>query len=166
MTHTSRSPAFQESQPGSPGDSSRVPEGPLSGRRRAAPKILLAWQRSEVRAAFAPLLLRLGATVTEVTSADAYERLLASGPGFNLVLGDAQLAGSTGFAPFAELRLGGGPLPFIIVQSVHGHLLRVALGGGTIAVLSTRIVNELALEELALQLLAQPTPTQRPPTAR
>ncbi|MGC4067762.1 MAG: hypothetical protein QM784_24550, partial [Polyangiaceae bacterium] len=43
--------------------------------------------------------------------------------------------------------------PFVIVQSIHQQLVRVVVGGGTSGVLSSRVVNELALVELVEELL-------------
>jgi CheY-like chemotaxis protein len=126
-----------------------VPRPPVAVRRR----LLLAVASEEVTFALLPIIRALDAAVVQVADGAALERALRSRGHFDLVLSDARLPGGTGLGVLAGLRRAGHFTPFVIVQSIHQQLVRVAVGGGTTGVLSSRVVNELALVELVEELL-------------
>jgi CheY-like chemotaxis protein len=124
--------------------------------------LLLAVASEEVTFALSPIIRALDAAVVQVADGAALERALRSRGHFDLVLSDARLPGGTGLGVLAGLRRSGHLTPFVIVQSVHQQLVRVAIGGGTSGVLSSRVVNELALVELVEELLYESqTPSRR-----
>jgi CheY-like chemotaxis protein len=125
--------------------------GPLAGSRRH--RILLAAASAEVEVAVLPIIRVLDARVVQVKDASGLAKALHDRGSFDLVLSDSHLPGGTGIGILAIARQGGQKPPFIIVQSVHQSLIRVAVGGGTRGVLATRVVNDVALIELAEELL-------------
>jgi CheY-like chemotaxis protein len=116
-------------------------------------RILLAVASPTVTLALSPIIRALNAAVVQVVDGATLERALRERGPFDLVLCDAHLPGGTGLGILAGLRRTGHKTPFVIVQSIHQHLLRIVVGGGKGGVLCTRVVNELALVELSQGLL-------------
>lgn len=124
---------------------------PLAGAQYH--RVLLATASQEVEMALLPVIRALNARVVQVKDASGLAAALRERGSFDLVLSDSRLPGGTGLGILALARQNGRKPPFIIVQSVHQSLIRVAAGGGARAVLSTRVVNDVALIELAEDLL-------------
>jgi len=116
-------------------------------------RILLATGSPEVELALLPIIRALDARIVQVRDAAGLRKALQERGTFDLVLSDSHLPGGTGLGILAIARQSGKRTPFIIVQSVHQRLIRVAAGGGARSVLSTRVVNDVALIELAEDLL-------------
>lgn len=128
-------------------------------------RILLAVASDLVVAAFLPIIRALDAAVVKVEDGAALERALSCRGPFDLVLSDAALPGATGLGILAGQRRSGHRPPFVIVQSIHEQLVRVVVGGGSRGVLATRVVNDMALIELAEDLLGlhdSPASSRRP----
>lgn len=117
------------------------------------PRILLAAGDESVELAALPIIRALGARVVQVRNASGLSKALQERGNFDLVLSDGHLPGGTGLGILAMARQNGRRPPFIIVQSVHQSLIRVVVGGGSRTVLATRVVNDVALIELAEDLL-------------
>jgi len=128
-----------------------VESGSMAGARRQ--RILLAAASPEVEIAVLPIIRALDARVVQVKDAAGLSKALHQRGSFDLVLSDSHLSGGTGLGILAIARQSGQRPPFIIVQSVHQSLIRVAVGGGNRGVLATRVVNDVALIELAEELL-------------
>jgi CheY-like chemotaxis protein len=143
-------------------------EGPRTPRPVVAVRhhrILLAATSDSVVSAFLPIIRALDAAVVKVDDGAALERALSRRGPFGLVLSDAFLPGSTGLGVLASQRRSGHRPPFIIVQSIHEQLVRVVVGGGSRGILATRVVNDMALIELAEDLLGihdAPASSRRP----
>lgn len=128
-------------------------------------RILLAVVSETVTFALLPIIRALDAAVVQVVDGAAFEQALRERGTFDLVLCDSRLPGGTGLGILAGLRRAGHQTPFVIVQSIHQHLVRVVVGGGSGGILSTRVVNDLALIELAEGLLGAqeaPASSRRP----
>lgn len=123
---------------------------PITSARRC--RVLLAVASEAVTEAYLPVLRALQAAVVQVRDGAALKQALHERGAFDLVLTDSGLPGNTGLGILAGMRLAGKKPPFVIVQSIHQQLLRVVVGGGERGALSTRVVNDLALVELAEQL--------------
>ena len=129
-------------------------------------RVLLAVSSEAVTDAFLPVIRALDAAVVKVEDGSALEQALRDRGPFDLVLSDSHLPGGTGLGILAGMRRSGQKPPFVFVQSIHQQLVRVVVGGGPRGVLSTRVVNDLALVELAEELLGlhdAPTSSRRPP---
>jgi CheY-like chemotaxis protein len=124
---------------------------PVAGVRHF--RVLLAVGSREVETAVLPVIRALDARIVQVKDAGGLASALRERGTFDLVLSDSHLSGGTGLGILALARQNGKKPPFIIVQSVHQSLIRVAAGGGGNAVLATRVVNDVALVELAENLL-------------
>lgn len=128
-------------------------------------RILLATASAEIEVAVLPIIRALDARVVQVKDAAGLSKALRQRGTFDLVLSDSHLPGGTGLGILAIARQSGQQPPFIIVQSVHQSLIRVVVGGGSRGVLSTRVVNDMALIELAEELLGLhdvPSSTRHP----
>jgi CheY-like chemotaxis protein len=125
--------------------------GLVAGTRHQ--RILLATASQEVELAVLPIIRALDARVVQVKDAMGLAKALHERGTFDLVLSDSHLPGGTGLGILAIARQSGQRPPFIVVQSVHQSLIRVAVGGGSRGVLATRVVNDVALIELAEDLL-------------
>jgi CheY-like chemotaxis protein len=133
-----------------PSTESEQTEPNLAARHR---RILLAVASESVTFALLPIIRAFDAAVVQVVDGAALEGALRDRGTFDLVLCDSRLPGGTGLGILAGLRRSGHRTPFIIVQSIHQHLVRVVVGGGNAGLLSTRVVNDLALIELTQGLL-------------
>lgn len=128
-------------------------------------RILLATGSRDAELAVSSIIRALNARVVQVKDAHELGRALRERGAFDLVLSDSHLSGGTGLGILALARQNGRMPPFIIVQSVHQSLVRVAIGGGARGVLATRVVNDVALIELAEDLLGlhdAPASSRRP----
>jgi len=117
------------------------------------PRVLLAYGSELVRAAFLPVIRMLSADREEAASAAEFERQLTHGGPFDLMLADSHLDRISVLGLLTGNRLVGSRAPFILVQSFHGNLMRVLIGGTGRAVLGLRVINEPALFELAQELV-------------
>jgi CheY-like chemotaxis protein len=116
-------------------------------------RILLATGSSEVELSVLPIIRALNARVVQVKTAAGLANALRERGSFDLVLSDSHLPDGTGLGILAIAHQSGQKPPFIVVQSVHQSLIRIAVGGGMRGVLATRVVNDVALIELAEELL-------------
>jgi CheY-like chemotaxis protein len=116
-------------------------------------RVLLAVSGESRSSVFLPVVRRLDAAIVQVSDGVRLRQVLLEQGPFDLLLSDARLAGENGVSMLASLRRDGLDLPFVIVQSVHQNLVRIATGGGKGRVLSTRVVGEVALVELVENLL-------------
>ncbi len=117
------------------------------------PRVLLAYGSELVRAAFLPVIRMLSAHREEAASATEFERQLTHGGPFDLVLAESHFDRVSVLGLLTGTRLVGSCVPFILVQSFHGNLMRVLIGGTGRAVLGLRVINEPALFELAQELV-------------
>ena len=65
----------------------------------------------------------------------------------------AALPGSRGLEVLTKARERGDDTPFILVQSLHQNFVRITIGGGQHSIVSTRLVNLVALVDLVRQIL-------------
>lgn len=142
-------------------------DGRVAGIRHQ--RVLLAAGSPEVELAVLPIIRALDARVVQVKDTAGLAKALRERGSFDLVLSDSRLPGGTGLGILAIAHQCGQRPPFIIVQSVHQSLIRVAVGGGARGVLATRVVNDVALIELAEELLGlhdAPSSSRRPQLER
>ena len=133
-------------------------------------RILIAADSAEVESLFDPVVTAFAARVVQVRNASSLSKALREPTGFGLVLSDTRLSGMTGLGMLASAHQNGHRLPFMVVQWSREDSIRVVIGGGTRAVLATRVVSTAGLIELAEALLgiaATPPVSRRshPPSA-
>ncbi len=118
------------------------------------PHVLVACSSGQIWNALAPVVRSLNASICYLADTDRLEDVLTREGPFDLVLGESLGTGRSGLGAVAWARRGGRALPFIMIQSVHESLMRVIVGGGRNGVLTTRVVNDCALAEMASELLS------------
>ncbi len=126
--------------------------GPIA--KPDAPRLLLACQDEAIRSVLLPLFDTLGTTsINEASDGSQLDnQLLHHGP-FDLVITQAALPGSRGLDALTKARERGDETPFILIQSVHQNFVRITIGGGLNSIVSTRLVNVVALLDLVRQIL-------------
>jgi CheY-like chemotaxis protein len=132
--------------------------GPLQ-----SPRLLLACQDESVRQVLLPLFESVGTiSVQEATDGPTLESLLTKEGPYNLVISQAALPGARGLEVLTRARERGDQTPFILVQSVHENFVRITIGGGQHSIVSTRLVNVVALVDLVRQILCSDSPRRQP----
>ncbi len=119
-----------------------------------APRLLLACQDEAIRLALLPLFETLGAiSIHEASDGSQLDNLLLHSGPFDLVISQAALPGSRGLEVLTKARERGDETPFVLIQSVHQNFVRITIGGGLNSIVSTRLVNVVALLDLVRQIL-------------
>ncbi|GEM_PF-3585040 len=131
---------------------------PKSVRRpytQSARRLLLARSDDAIQPILTPLRDAMGAvTIDEVADGNQLdESLLRNGP-YALVISQAMLPGMRGLEVLAKARERGDNTPFILIQSIHQNFVRITIGGGPNSIVSTRLVNTIALLDLVQQMLS------------
>ncbi len=136
-----------------------VPESKTTSDCRAvgqpnAPRLLLACQDEAIRLVLLPVFDALGTiAVQEATDGLQLDNLLSQEGPFDLVISQATLPGSRGLEVLTKARERGDETPFILLQSMHQNFVRITIGGGQHSIVSTRLVNLVALLDLVRQIL-------------
>ncbi len=126
--------------------------GPIA--KPDAPRLLLACQDEAIRLVLLPLFDTLGAiSIHEASDGNQLEHLLLHHGPFDLVMSQAALPGSRGLEVLTKARERGDETPFVLIQSVHQNFVRITIGGGLNSIVSTRLVNVVALLDLVRQIL-------------
>jgi CheY-like chemotaxis protein len=116
--------------------------------------LLLACQDDAIRRILLPLFETLGTiSVQEAKDGTQLDQLLSQQGPYNLVISQAALSGSRGLEALTKARERGDETPFILIQSMHQNFVRITIGGGHHSIVSTRLVNLVALLDLAKQFL-------------
>jgi CheY-like chemotaxis protein len=114
----------------------------------------LACQDEAIRLVLLPLFEALGTvSVQEATDGYQLDNLLSQAGPFDLVMSQATLSGSRGLEVLTKARERGDETPFILLQSLHQNFVRITIGGGLHSIVSTRLVNTVALLDLVRQIL-------------
>lgn len=124
-----------------------------SGQPRV-PRLLLACQDEAIRVVLMPQFGALGTVaVQEAKDGHELDDLLSRAGPFDLVISQATLPGSRGLEVLTKARQRGDETPFILLQSVHQNFVRITIGGGLHSIVSTRLMNTVALLDLVKQIL-------------
>jgi DNA-binding NarL/FixJ family response regulator len=91
--------------------------------------------------------------VMEAAGGSQLDHLLSHDGPYDLVISQAALSGSRGLEVLAKARERGDNTPFILIQSVHQNFVRITMGGGPQSIVSTRLVNTVALLDLVRQFV-------------
>ena len=133
---------------------SKVASALRPARRTHSPRLLLACQDDAIRQVLSPLFdVAEAISVDEVSDGHKLDSTLTHEGPFDLVISQAALPGSRGLDALTKARDRGDETPFILVQSVHQNFVRITLGGGQHSIVSTRLVNVVALLDLVRQIL-------------
>jgi len=117
-------------------------------------RLALACPDGAIRQILTPLLDSIGTVdVREVADGSKLDTLLVEGGPFDLIISHAALPGSRGLEVLTKARERGDDTPFILVQSLHQNFVRITIGGGQHSIVSTRLVNLVALVDLVRQIL-------------
>ena len=118
-------------------------------------RILVADPSSDLAPWVDAILQALSASATVVHTSEQLEStLLDQGP-FDLVLTHAQLTGRSGLQVLARVRSLKETVPFIVVLSLHGPLLRVMVSDTAAQTLSSRMLDQQNLAALARVLVKE-----------
>ena len=118
-------------------------------------RLLLACHDPSLREVLRPLFDSLGPTlVVEANDTRELDDLLSRGGPYELIISQAVLSGSRGLEVLAKARERGDNTPFVLVESLRQNFVRLTLGGGSHSVVSTRLVNTVALVDLLRQLIS------------
>lgn len=141
---------------------SRITASQRSAGKVHKPRLALACPDGAIRQILTPLFESLGTlVVSEVVDGTKLDTLLTNEGPFDLIISHASLPGSRGLEVLTKARERGDATPFILVQSVHQNFVRITIGGGPHSIVSTRLVNVVALTDLVRQLLSErPAPRQ------
>ncbi len=121
------------------------------GRRNL--RLLLACTDPVIRTILAPLQDVMGAVIVdEVTDGGQLDESLQNKGPYALVISQAMLPGMRGLEVLAKARDRGDNTPFVLIQSVHQNFVRITMGGGPNSIVSTRMVNTVALLDLVQQI--------------
>jgi CheY-like chemotaxis protein len=124
-------------------------------------RLALACPDGAIRQILSPLFESIGnLTVSEVVDGTQLDGLLTNEGPFDLIISHANLPGSRGLEVLTKARERGDATPFILVQSLHQNFVRITIGGGPHSIVSTRLVNVVALTDLVRQLLSKPSSAQ------
>ena len=131
-----------------------LPTSAWRSRRETVRRLLLARSDDSMLPILGPLQEVLGSVVVdEVSDGNQLDdSLLHSGP-YGLVISQAMLPGMRGLEVLARARDRGDNTPFILIQSIHQNFVRITIGGGPNSIVSTRLVNTVALLDLVHQVL-------------
>ena len=134
------------------------PEPNINSERRPVarpgPRMLLACQDESIKVVLLTLFEALGPVfVQEATDGSQLDHLLSHEGPYDLVISQAALPGSRGLDVLAKARERGDGTPFILIQSLHHNFVRITMGGGPHSIVSTRLVNTVALLDLVRQIV-------------
>jgi CheY-like chemotaxis protein len=140
-----------------------LPTSAWRPRVQTVRRLLLARSDESIGPILAPLQDVMGSVVIdEVADGNQLDDcLLRNGP-YTLVISQAMLPGMRGLEVLAKARERGDNTPFILIQSIHQNFVRITIGGGPNSIVSTRLVNTVALLDLVQQMLSSKR-TSRPP---
>lgn len=116
-------------------------------------RILVADPNAELVPWVSAVAQALAATATVVQTGDQLEAALFENGPFDLVLTHAQLGGRSGLQVLARVRSVKETVPFVVVMSVHGPLLRVMVSDASAQTLSSRMLDRNNLAALARVLV-------------
>ena len=121
---------------------------------RTNPRLLLAHSDDTIRSILAPLQDAMGPVVIdEVTDGIQLDDALRNNGPYVLVISQAILPGSRCLEVLAKARERGDNTPFVLIQSIHQNFVRITIGGGPNSIISTRLVNTVALLDLVQQIV-------------
>jgi CheY-like chemotaxis protein len=121
---------------------------------RTNPRLLLARTDDAMRSILAPLQDAIGPVVIdEVTDGIQLDEALQNNGPYALVISQAMLPGARGLEVLAKARERGDNTPFVLIQSIHQNFVRITIGGGPNTIISTRLVNTVALLDLVQQIV-------------
>lgn len=134
---------------------------PVSKQRRQAstvPRLLIAYSDERIKGILHPLQEAIGDdSIDQVESGSQLDDALQCNGPYSLVVSQAMLAGTRGLEVLTKARNRGDNTPFILIQSIHQNFVRITLGGGPNSIVSTRLVNTVALIDLVHQMLSAPS---------
>jgi len=144
---------------------SRITPAHRSAASKGHPcRLALACPDGAIRQILAPLFESMGnLVVSDVSDGARLDSLLVNEGPFDLIISHANLPGSRGLEVLTKARERGDATPFILVQSLHQNFVRITIGGGPHSIVSTRLVNVVALTDLVRQLLSNRTTDSRQP---
>lgn len=123
--------------------------------RSTPPRVLLACSDESIGGVVAQLQDGIGqATIDQVSDGARLDAQLRTAGPYALVISQANLPGMRGLDVLTKARDRGDSTPFVLIQSVHQNFVRITMSGGLNAVVSTRVVNTVALVDLVQQTLA------------
>jgi CheY-like chemotaxis protein len=134
-------------------------------RSESVPRLLLARSDETIGPLLAPLQDVMGAAdIEEVTDGHQLDASLRNRGPYALVISQAILPGMRGLEVLAKARERGDNTPFVLIQSIHQNFVRITIGGGHNSIVSTRLVNTVALLDLVEQMISKkpdmpPVPT-------
>ena len=124
-------------------------------RTQATPRLLLARSDESIGPVLAPLQDVMGtAVIDEVADGNQLDEALQKNGPYALVISQAMLPGMRGLEVLAKARERGDNTPFVLIQSMHQNFVRITIGGGPNSIVSTRLVNTVALLDLVQQMLS------------
>jgi hypothetical protein len=130
---------------------------------RTSPRLLLARSDDAIRSIFAPLQDAIGPVIIdEVTDGIQLDEAMQNKGPYALVIAQAMLPGTRSLEVLAKARERGDNTPFVLIQSIHQNFVRITIGGGPNSIISTRLVNTVALLDLVQQIV-YPRETPVPP---
>jgi CheY-like chemotaxis protein len=124
-------------------------------RTQTTPRLLLARSDESIGPILAPLQDVMGtAVIDEVVDGNQLDDALQNNGPYALVISQAMLPGMRGLEVLAKARERGDNTPFVLIQSMHQNFVRITIGGGPNSIVSTRLVNTVALLDLVQQMLS------------
>lgn len=124
-------------------------------RTHTTPRLLLARSDESIGPILAPLQDVMGtAIIDEVEDGNQLDEALKKNGPYALVISQAMLPGMRGLEVLAKARERGDNTPFVLIQSMHQNFVRITIGGGPNSIVSTRLVNTVALLDLVQQMLS------------
>ena len=132
-----------------------VPTSVWRPRTQTTPRLLLARSDESIGPILAPLQDVMGtAVIDEVVDGNQLDEALQKNGPYALVISQAILPGMRGLEVLAKARERGDNTPFVLIQSMHQNFVRITIGGGPNSIVSTRLVNTVALLDLVQQMLS------------
>jgi CheY-like chemotaxis protein len=120
-----------------------------------SPKAVFAYGDDSVRQLLQTLHVSIGPlAIDEARDGNQLDQFLLSGGPYTLVISQAALPGMRALDVLSRARARGDSTPFILIQSIHENFVRITLGGGSNSVVSTRLVNTVALFDLVRQIVS------------
>lgn len=132
-----------------------LPTSAWRPRAKSARRLLLARSDDSMLSILTPLQdVMASVVIDEVADGNQLDDLLLRGGPYALVISQAMLPGMRGLEVLAKARERGDETPFILIQSIHQNFVRITIGGGPNTIVSTRLVNTVALLDLVHQMLS------------
>ena len=116
-------------------------------------RILIADPNAELIPWIEAVIEALAATATVVNDGRQLEAALIERGPFDLVITHAQLGGRSGLQVLARVRSLRLMVPFVVVTSIHGPLLRTMVSDSATQTLSSRMLDQQNLAALARVLV-------------